>query len=175
MNIIAPPMRESIRMALDELGEPQPGYPAPVANAVDILRDALANNASGCLVCSNVRIELGGHPDSKLDGDEGLAAATMREIARLHGRVSADILKDALPGYLKIEDDAAPDFWAEYADNVRERLMVEDAPGGPAVRGEPCENCGRFTNPLREKHTPDCQYNVDELCAKLNRLKGDET
>lgn len=36
-------MRESIRMALDELGEPQPDYPTPVANAVEILRDALAN------------------------------------------------------------------------------------------------------------------------------------
>ena len=34
--------RESIRMALDELGEPQPGYPAPVANAVEILKRALA-------------------------------------------------------------------------------------------------------------------------------------
>ncbi len=43
MNITAPPMRESIRMALDELGEPQPDYPAPVANAVNLLRDALAN------------------------------------------------------------------------------------------------------------------------------------
>ncbi len=43
MNITGPPMRESIRMALDELGEPQPDYPVPVANAVGILRDALAN------------------------------------------------------------------------------------------------------------------------------------
>lgn len=40
--LLPPPMRESIHMALDELGEPQPGYPAPITNAVNILRDALA-------------------------------------------------------------------------------------------------------------------------------------
>ncbi|KKM99966.1 hypothetical protein LCGC14_1142600 [marine sediment metagenome] len=35
------PMRDSIRMALDELGVPQPGYPAPVVNAIEILHAAL--------------------------------------------------------------------------------------------------------------------------------------
>ena len=34
-------LRTAIRAALCELGEPQPGYPAPVANAVEILRAAL--------------------------------------------------------------------------------------------------------------------------------------
>ncbi len=31
-------LREAVRMALSELGVPQPGYPAPVAEAVKILR-----------------------------------------------------------------------------------------------------------------------------------------
>ena len=39
--------------------------------------------APECSVCINVRMELGGHPDSKLDGENGLAAATMRELCRL--------------------------------------------------------------------------------------------
>ena len=34
-------MRDLIRMALDELGVPQPGYPAPVVNAVEFLNEAL--------------------------------------------------------------------------------------------------------------------------------------
>ena len=34
-------LRAAIDAALHELGEPGPGYPAPVANAVDILRAAL--------------------------------------------------------------------------------------------------------------------------------------
>lgn len=34
-------LRRAIRSALDELGVPQSGYPAPVANAVDILTTAL--------------------------------------------------------------------------------------------------------------------------------------
>src|SRR5690349_8763007 len=34
-------LREAIDVALHELGEPGPGYPAPVANAVAILRAAL--------------------------------------------------------------------------------------------------------------------------------------
>ena len=85
-----------------------------------------------CDVCDAVRMELGGHPNSQLDGDDGLAAATMREVHRLQGRLTADMLKDALPGYLKIEEDAAPEFWAEYADNIRNRLRATaDAPEGP--------------------------------------------
>ena len=52
------------------------------------------------------------------------------------------------------------------------------------VRGEPCDCCGRFTDPVREEHTSDCQYNVDKLCAEIrsigdrlesDHLKGDET
>jgi hypothetical protein len=35
-------LREAIRAALNELGVPQPGYPAPVVNAVEILSAALA-------------------------------------------------------------------------------------------------------------------------------------
>ncbi len=87
----------------------------------------MAESYIDCPVCTEVRVELGGHPDSRLDGDGGLAAATMREIARLRGRITPDILKKALPGYLKIEEEAAPDFWAEYADNVVDRLKG-DAP-----------------------------------------------
>lgn len=34
---------DGIRSALNELGVPQPGYPAPVANAVKILTEALTN------------------------------------------------------------------------------------------------------------------------------------
>jgi hypothetical protein len=34
-------LRDYIRMALDELGVPGPGYPAPVANAVDFLNTTL--------------------------------------------------------------------------------------------------------------------------------------
>ncbi len=83
-----------------------------------------------CAVCLEVRMELGGHPDSKLDGEGGLAAATMREIARLCGRITPDLLKDSLPGYLKIEEDAAPDFWAEYADNVLNHLQGEGEADG---------------------------------------------
>ena len=58
----------------------------------------------------------------------------------------------------------------------------EDAPEGPTVKGEPCDCCGRFTDPVREEHTSDCQYNVDKLCAEIrgigdrlevDRLKGD--
>lgn len=37
---------EAIEHALNELGVPQPGYPQPVANAVDILRAALAARAT---------------------------------------------------------------------------------------------------------------------------------
>ena len=40
-NIAGIPIRDSIKMALDELGIPQSGYPAPVVNAIEILRDAL--------------------------------------------------------------------------------------------------------------------------------------
>ena len=39
-------LREAIRAALHELGEPGPGYPAPVANAVDMLRAALRDTGS---------------------------------------------------------------------------------------------------------------------------------
>ena len=39
-------LREAIDVALHELGEPGPGYPAPVANAVDILRAALRSSES---------------------------------------------------------------------------------------------------------------------------------
>ena len=35
------PMYDAIVMALEELGQPQPGYPAPVANAIEILRAAI--------------------------------------------------------------------------------------------------------------------------------------
>lgn len=34
-------LRGAIRAALDELGVPGPGYPAPVSNAVGILREAV--------------------------------------------------------------------------------------------------------------------------------------
>ena len=34
-------LRRAIRKALDELGVPGEGYPAPIANAVEILRAAL--------------------------------------------------------------------------------------------------------------------------------------
>lgn len=34
-------LKDTIRRALRELGVPQPGYPAPVANAVEILNDVL--------------------------------------------------------------------------------------------------------------------------------------
>lgn len=36
-----------VKDALYELGEPTPDYPAPVANAVDILRQALAQSDGG--------------------------------------------------------------------------------------------------------------------------------
>lgn len=40
-------LRSGIRRALDEIGVPQPGYPAPVANAHRILTEALVySNAS---------------------------------------------------------------------------------------------------------------------------------
>lgn len=35
-------LRQGIEAALNELGIPQPGYPAPVSNAVKLLQDALA-------------------------------------------------------------------------------------------------------------------------------------
>lgn len=38
--------REAMLAALDELGVPGPGYPAPVANAVGILRHALGFDGS---------------------------------------------------------------------------------------------------------------------------------
>ena len=85
-----------------------------------------------CDVCDAVRMKLGGHPNSQLAGTDGLAAATMREVHRLRGRLTPDMLKDALPGYLKIEEDAAPEFWTEYADNIYNRLRATaDAPDGP--------------------------------------------
>ncbi len=34
--------RVAVRAALNELGVPQPGYPQPVANAVEILNKAMA-------------------------------------------------------------------------------------------------------------------------------------
>ena len=34
-------LRHAIEMALNELGVPQPGYPQPVANAVEILQTAI--------------------------------------------------------------------------------------------------------------------------------------
>lgn len=40
-----PSLRDAIHAALNELGVPQPGYPAPVANAVEILRAALSSEA----------------------------------------------------------------------------------------------------------------------------------
>lgn len=43
-------LREAIRAALNELGVPGPGYPAPVANAVDILRAALRPSESDSTV-----------------------------------------------------------------------------------------------------------------------------
>jgi hypothetical protein len=53
-----------------------------IADVVERLR-GLIEDAPECPVCVSVRMELGGHPDSKLDGEEGLAAATMREMCRL--------------------------------------------------------------------------------------------
>ncbi len=41
VSIAGIPMRDSIKMALDELGVPQPGYPASVVNAIETLRAAL--------------------------------------------------------------------------------------------------------------------------------------
>ena len=38
---------------------------------------------SPCAVCVDVRARLKGHPDSRLDGESGLAAATMRGFERL--------------------------------------------------------------------------------------------
>lgn len=38
-------LRQAIRAALDELGVPGPGYPAPVANAVEILTRAVRSDA----------------------------------------------------------------------------------------------------------------------------------
>lgn len=89
---------------------------------LDGVRAAFADSADECEVCTNIRMELGGHPDSKLDGDTGLAAATMRELARLRGCITPEILKNALPGFLKIEEDASPGFWSEYTDNLQELL-----------------------------------------------------
>lgn len=40
----APTMAEAIQRALNELGVPQPGYPQPVANAVEILSAALTKS-----------------------------------------------------------------------------------------------------------------------------------
>lgn len=39
-------LRDAIQRALNELGVPQPGYPAPVANVVEILGNALAAGPS---------------------------------------------------------------------------------------------------------------------------------
>jgi len=36
-------LRGFVRMALDELGVPQPEYPAPITNAVEFLREGLSN------------------------------------------------------------------------------------------------------------------------------------
>ena len=61
-------------------------------------------------------------------GEAGLVEATIREMDRLHRRQDreitnlAEILKDSLPGYLKIEHDAADDFWLNWADAVTAAL-----------------------------------------------------
>jgi hypothetical protein len=67
-------MRAAISDALHELGEPQPGYPAPVANAVQILRDALNMDAG-----KDLRTALGaseeGKPDCPRAGGDGTHCA----------------------------------------------------------------------------------------------------
>ena len=40
-------MRQAIALALNELGVPQPGYPTPVTNAVELLRAALQQAKQG--------------------------------------------------------------------------------------------------------------------------------
>lgn len=42
-NPVVEELRSAMRRAANELGVPQPGYPAPVANAANILRAALGD------------------------------------------------------------------------------------------------------------------------------------
>jgi len=44
--VLAAALEEAVRPALNELGVPVPGYPQPVANAVEILNRALQHNES---------------------------------------------------------------------------------------------------------------------------------
>ncbi len=78
---------------------------------------------------------LEGHPDSELWGENGLVAATMRDVRRLRRIDDADLptlLRENLPGSLSIEPDDAEWFWEEYARAVRTALnrLSADPPGG---------------------------------------------
>lgn len=68
-------VKREIRRALNELGVPGPGYPVPVANAVDILQGAL--NGDSADVCTDVPNVVKSAPDHSCVenhepyGDEG--------------------------------------------------------------------------------------------------------
>ena len=81
MNILAIPMRESIQMALDELGEPRPEYPQPVANAVEILRNALADTPAAILK----KLPSADAPEGPWADRDRLRAALIEHRADLHG------------------------------------------------------------------------------------------
>lgn len=54
---------------------------------------------SQCAVCQDVIIQLRGHPNSRLDGDNGLAAATMRRITQLEDACRIALwIRDRLQG-----------------------------------------------------------------------------
>jgi hypothetical protein len=52
-------MREALRRAGNELGIPQPGYPAPVANAAEIIASALSTKPAGYVTLERLREWLG--------------------------------------------------------------------------------------------------------------------
>jgi hypothetical protein len=78
--------------------------------------------------------------------------------ATADAHITPAILEDSLPGFLKMEVEAMPDFWAEYADNVRNRLRATVASWTPEVD----------VPPKRGKHT-NTSDGYCEICRPAKR------
>ena len=102
--VSAEALREAIDAALHELGEPGPGYPAPVANAVDILRAALRDTRP------DGGIEHALHYDPSCEECAYLARPVM--LPRPDSGIDAAALAEALSDFRREREQHATAPWA---------------------------------------------------------------
>jgi hypothetical protein len=97
-------MREALDQAGKELGVPQPGYPAPVANAAKIIADALSTPApAGAVVTLEQLREIEWESEGcDMDGGEAVVSSTCPACGGAHPKFAPN--RPRLLGH-------APDCW----------------------------------------------------------------